>query len=584
VALGLAAAVAASVFSLVAERGALYFDSITMFVALLLTVRWWQQRALTRASQHIDEAVERTVTQAQRLLNHPDSSAFETVAADRLLLGDRVIVPSGALVPADGMVIEGNSSLSQAWLTGESAPVGAGPGARVLAGSLNLGQPLVIEVARAGARTSLAALQRLIVEAASQRPRSVELANRVAAGFVWVLLAASAATWLGWSMFDAASALRNAIAVLIVTCPCALSLAAPLATAVAQSALARRGVLVARASVLEALTRVEVVAFDKTGTLTEPQPILTGILAVGELNEADCLRIAASLESRSTHPFARALLHSAREARVALAPISGATEVAGAGVEGLVDGRLVRLGKPDYALALARDSRPPLDIEAALAALCGQGGTGLLLADRGGPLAVVRFGERIRADAGEVLAHLKRQGLDLKLVSGDRRGAVEAVAGALGRSANLAIYAEQTPAGKQGLLALWQSEGRRVAMIGDGINDAPVLAQADASIALASGSELAQARADVICLRSNLADVRFVFELAHRTTRTVRLNLAWALAYNAAMVPLAMAGRLSPLMAAVGMAASSALVLVNSLRLSVLRAAPAAQLSVPSRR
>jgi Cu2+-exporting ATPase len=326
-----------------------------------------------------------------------------------------------------------------------------------------------------------------------------------------------------------------------------------------------------------------VVAFDKTGTLTEPEPILTGILAVGELNEADCLRIAASLESRSTHPFARALQRGARDAGLALAPIFGAMEVAGAGVEGLVDGRPMRLGKPDYALALAGDSRPQLDIEATLTVLCGQGGTGLLLADRGGPLAVVRFGERIRADAGEMLAHLRQESLDLMLVSGDRRGAVEAVAGALGRSANLTIYAEQTPAGKRGLLALWQSEGRRVAMIGDGINDAPVLAQADASIALASGSELAQARADVICLRSNLADVGFVFELAHRTTRTVRLNLAWALAYNAAMVPLAIAGRLSPLMAAVGMAASSAVVLLSSLRLSMPRAGPSAQLSVPSR-
>jgi Cu2+-exporting ATPase len=250
VALGLAAALGASVFALVAGHGAVYFDSITMFVALLLSVRWWQQGALTRASRHIDAAVERTVSHAQRLLNHPDSSEFETIAADRLSVGDRVIVPTGNLVPADGIIIEGNSSLSQAWLTGESAPVGAGPGARVLAGSLNLDQPLVIEVARCGARTSLAALQRLIVEAASQRPRSVELANRVAAGFIWVLLASSVATWFGWSMFDGTAALRNAIAVLIVTCPCALSLAAPLATTVAQAALARRGILIARASVL----------------------------------------------------------------------------------------------------------------------------------------------------------------------------------------------------------------------------------------------------------------------------------------------------------------------------------------------
>jgi Cu2+-exporting ATPase len=572
VAVGLAAALGASVFSVLAGHGAVFFDSITMFVALLLSVRWWQQRALIRASQHIDAAIDRTVSQALRLRDHPASSEFETIASDRLTIGDRVIVPAGALVPADGRVLEGNSALSQAWLTGESAPFDAAAGSRVLAGSLNLDQPLVVEVVRCGERTSLSALQRLIVEAGSQRPRSVELANRIAAHFVWVLLGVSLATALGWWMVDASAALRNAIAVLIVTCPCALSLAAPLATAVAQATFARRGVLVARASVLEELTRVDAVAFDKTGTLTEVEPVVTGILAVGELSDADCLRIAASLESRSAHPFARALVRTAEQARLALASVSSVTEVTGAGVEGLVDGRRTRFGKPDYALALAGDSGPQLDLAPLLADQCAQGRTGLILADQNGPLAIVRFGERIRADAPAVLAQLVRRGLDLMLVSGDRRSAVEAVGAALDCDASLKIYAEQTPPGKQALLARWQNEGRRIAMIGDGINDAPVLAQADASIALASSSELAQARADIICLRPSLADVGFVFELARRTTRAVRMNLAWALAYNAAMVPLAIAGRVSPLMAAVGMAASSAVVLANSLRLGLDRA------------
>ena len=568
VALGLGAALGASIFSVLSRSGAVYFDSITMFVALLLSVRWWQQRALIRASKHIDEVVERTVSQAQRLVNHPQSSEFETIASDRLSVGDRVIVPVGALVPADGRVVDGSSALSQAWLTGESAPVDAGPGAHVMAGSLNLDQPLVVEALRCGERTSLSALQRLIVEAASQRPRSVELANRVAVRFVWVLLAASLATALGWLMVDASLALRNAIAVLIVTCPCALSLAAPLATAVAQAALARRGVLVARPSVLEELTRVDTVAFDKTGTLTESEPVVTGLLAVRELSDSDCLRIAASLESRSAHPFARALIRTARDAQVALAPVSSVTEVAGAGVEGWVDGRRTRFGKPDFALALAGDCGPQLCIGTALASQCAQGGTGSILADQDGPLAVVQFGERIRADASSTLSQLARSGSELILLSGDRRSAVDAVASALDPEVDLQRNAEQTPAGKQALLARLQSQGRRVAMIGDGINDAPVLAQADASIALASGSDLAQARADVICLRSSLADVAFVFELARRATRAVRVNLVWALAYNAAMVPLAVAGHLSPLIASVGMAVSSAVVLLNSLRLS----------------
>jgi Cu2+-exporting ATPase len=337
---------------------------------------------------------------------------------------------------------------------------------------------------------------------------------------------------------------------------------------VAQAALARRGILVARPSALEQLARVDAVAFDKTGTLTEPEPVVTGILSMCELEDADCLRIAASLQSRSVHPLARALVRTAQQARVALVPMSSVTEVAGAGVEAMVDGRRYRLGKPDYALALVAVEGPQLDFGPTLAAQCSQGGIGLVLADQDGPVAMIRFGERIRDDAPGVLAQLEREGTELMLVSGDRQCAVEAVAGQLERDATLKIYLEQSPAGKQALLARWQARGRRVAMIGDGIDDAPVLAQADASIALASGADLTQARADIVCLRPSLADVGFVFELARRTTHVVRSNLAWALAYNAAMVPLAMAGWLSPLTAAVGMALSSAVVLANSARLA----------------
>ena len=571
VALGLLTALGGSLFSLAVGGGDVYFDSITMFVALLLSVRWWQQRALARAAAHIDAAIERTVSQAQRLLDHPLSSQFETVASDRLAVGDRVIVAAGALLPADGRVIEGCSALSQVWLTGESAPVEAEPGTRVLAGSLNLDQPLVVEVLRSGEHTSLAALQRLIVESASQRPRSVELANRVAARFVLVLLGASVATAVGWGLIDASAALRNAIAVLIVTCPCALSLAAPLATAMAQAALARRGVLLARPSVLEELTRIDVVAFDKTGTLTEADPTVTGLLSMRDLDDAQCLRIAASLESRSHHPFARALLQTARQAQIGLASASGVMEVAGSGVEGSVEGGRYRLGKPHYALGLVDTPDRGIDFGPTLAGHGAQAGTGLMLTDRDGPIAIIRFGERIRADAADVLARLARAGTGLMLVSGDRPAEVQAVAAALGAGAQLQTYADQAPAGKQALLARLQSQGLRVAMIGDGINDAPVLAQADASIALASGSELPQARADIICLRSRLDDVGYTFDLARRTTRVVRANLLWALAYNAAMVPLAIAGQLSPPIAAVGMAASSAVVVLNSIRLGLRR-------------
>ncbi|MBV8209594.1 MAG: heavy metal translocating P-type ATPase [Burkholderiaceae bacterium] len=569
VALGLAAALGASVFSLQAGRGEVYFDSITMFVALLLSVRWWQQRALARASAQIDAAAARDRGRVLRLRDYPRSSEFDAVGADSLVPGDRAIVPAGALVPADGRVLEGRSALSQAWLTGEAIPVDVAPGTRVVAGSMNLNQPLVIEVLLCGEGTSLAALQRLIVQAASQRPRSVELANQVAAHFVWVLLAVSLLTALGWVIFDASSALRNAIAVLIVTCPCALSLAAPLASAAAQAALARRSVLLARPAALEELARADIVAFDKTGTLTEAEPVLTAIEPMRDRDAPGCLAVAASLESRSVHPFARAVQAAARKAGVCLAGLRDVTEEPGAGVQGVIGNRLYRFGKPHYALALAGlparsdpASTPDCEISDERIGAC------LVLADQRGALANLRFGEHIRTGASDLIDQLARSGAQVALISGDRRDAVEAVAQQLNARSQLQLHCEHTPVGKQVLLARWQAAGRRVVMIGDGINDAPVLAQADASIALASGSDLAQARADVLCLRSDLGDVGFVFEMARRATRAVRVNLSWAIAYNAAMVPLAVAGHLSPLIAAVGMAASSAVVLANSLRLN----------------
>jgi P-type Cu2+ transporter len=567
VAAGLAVASAASVWAVLTGRGDMYCDSITMFVALVLSVRWWQQRALRQACAHIDAAAGSEVIQANRLLDHPRGSTYESVPAGVLAPGDRVIVPAGGRVPADGRVLEGRSSMSQAWLTGESAPIQALPGVRVMAGSLNLDQPLVVEVSRAGERSSLAALQRLMVEAASQRPASVELANRVAARFVAWLLAASVATALGWAWIDPSVAVRNAIAVLIVTCPCALAMAVPLAAAFAQAALARRGILVARPAALEALARIDIVAFDKTGTLTQTDPALTAILSMREIDDPTCLRIAASMESRSMHPFARALSEAARRAGMALAPVSQVTESAGAGVEASVEGRRYRLGRPEYALAISRCGEPGGELLPALLRARSDGGGGLILADERGPVAMIRFGELIRDGAAALVAQLRANGAGVMLVSGDRPAAVSAVADQVGGEAPLAFFAEQTPAGKQALLASLQCQGSRVAMIGDGINDAPVLAQADASIALASGADLAQARADVVCLRPCLDDVGFVFQMARRAASVVRINLAWALAYNALMIPLAIAGRVSPLMAAAGMAASSIGVVLNSMRL-----------------
>ncbi|HEX7155907.1 MAG TPA: cation-translocating P-type ATPase [Burkholderiaceae bacterium] len=570
VALGLGGATLASVWATVAGRGPVYFDSVTMFVALLLSVRVWQQHALGRAAGHVDAAARQTRLTAHRLRAHPHSTAFDEVDAESLTPGDLVAVPAGAAVPADGRIVEGATTLSQAWLTGESAAIEKIDGDVVLAGSLNLDQPVVVEVTRAGDATSLAALRRLVVDAASRRPRVVELANRVAARFVAAVLSLAALTVVAWLLTDPAQAWPSAIAVLVVTCPCALSLAAPLAIALAQSTLARHGVLVARAAALETLARADMVAFDKTGTLTESAPVLLGITSLRGTDEGACLAIAASLEARSTHPFARALDAAARAAAVGLAPVTSLTELPGTGVEASIEGRRYRLGKADYALALMHD---PGAGSAALSVLARRpeapGSSAIVLADERGPLALLAFGERVREDARELIGALAARGATVAVVSGDQRAPVERVARELAAPGAAApdTYANLTPAGKRALLAQWQGRGRTVAMIGDGINDAPVIAQADVSIALASGSDLAQARADFIVLDPRLRSVRVAFEVSRRSMRVIRQNLAWAVGYNLVMMPLAALGIISPAVAAAGMAASSVFVLANSWRL-----------------
>ena len=574
VALGLGAALVASVVATAWGQGAVYFDSVTMFVALLLGVRWWQLRILARTNAQMDAASRLGRLRAHRLRGRALRAAYDTLPAEQLQAGDFVLVAMGETVPADGHVVEGSTNVSQSWLTGESAALEKSVGDTVLAGSLNLGQAVVLEVSRAGDATSLAALQRMIVEAASQRPAGVELVNRVAAGFALAVLGVAMITALLWLDWDAAHATSAAIAVLVVTCPCALSLAAPLAFAVAQARLAAAGVLLTRPAALESLARTNVVAFDKTGTLTEELPRLLAVRAGPDHEEQRCLQIAAALEARSRHPFALALQTAARERKAAPLAAVRVAELLGAGVEGIVGGRRYRLGKPDYALAIVRESReagnePRERLRELSRRTPRESGSQLLLASADGPLALFHFAETLRPGAARLLQFLGQSHRTLLLVSGDAWSAAGRIAQQLEADSGqrLACHAEQSPGDKRRLLAQHQAAGRRVAMIGDGINDAPVIAQADASIALASGAQLTQVRADIIILESRLESVVTVFAVARRATRTVRQNLLWALAYNGVMVPLAALGLLAPWQAALGMAASAAFVLGNSLRL-----------------
>ncbi len=563
--LGLSAAFAASAWATIIAHGPVYFDSITMFVALVLGVRWLQARALRAARGHLDAAQRRARMTAQRLRGFPASLATESIPAERLVVDDHVLVPVGESVPADGVIVQGVSSVSQAWLTGEATPIEKHDGAPVLAGSVNLEQPLVVRVTRAGEATSLAALRRLVDDAGRERPRIVELANRIAVAFLWIVLAVTAATVAGWWWVDPGQALPAAVAVLVATCPCALSLAAPAALAATQSALAERGVLTARSAALESLARIDVLACDKTGTLTTAEPVLTRVIALRGHRSTEALAQAAALEAVAAHPFARALAQSAKATNTAVPAAQDVAISPSAGIEGTVGGRRLRIGKIEFALAMASETVQNAWFKRwpALAAQLPREDSVIALADAQGALALFAFGEALRPEAAALVDAARTAGGEVLLVSGDRAGAVERIARALGIER---AYAQQTPASKRELVAQLQSSGRRVAMLGDGFNDAPVLAQADVSIALAEGASLAQARADFIVLSSRAGDVATLLRGARRGMAIVRQNFAWALLYNLAAIPLAAFGFLSPALAAVGMAASSAVVVANALR------------------
>ncbi len=562
VVLGIGAAFGASAFATLMARGHVYFDSVTMFVALVLGTRWLLARGLASAREHIETARRQSTLSAQRLVAFPSSLATETIGAERLRVGDRVLVPPGETIPADGVVVHGRSSCSQAWLTGESTPIEKAAGAPVLAGSVNLDQPMVVEVTRRGEATSLAALQRLVDEAGRDRPRVVEFANRIAVYFLWAVLGITVLTVAGWWIVDPAQALPNAIAVLVATCPCALSLAAPAAFSAAQSALAQRRVLLARTAALEMLAEVDILACDKTGTLTSGDPALLKQLLLRDVDPERMLAIAAAMETMSTHPYARALLHAAQSLPVALPAVTEGRVEASAGIEATIGQQRYRLGKIDF--ALTEKLSPQRGGVSAVVANEGLATSSyIVLADEAGALVVFAFGERLRDDAPALVDAAADRGVEVVVLSGDRREPVQAVAKALGIERALA---HQTPDSKRSWVAGQQSAGHRVAMLGDGLNDAPVIAQADVSMALAGGSMLAQARADFIVLNSRLADVQYALAAAHRARRIVRQNLVWAFVYNVVIIPLAAFGFVSPAVAAAGMAASSLAVIANALR------------------
>ena len=554
VALGVGVAFVASVWATLTASGEVYFDSVTMFVFLLLGGRYFEMMARQRAARGVETLARAIPALSVRYVAWPQPQTEQIAVAD-LHPGDVVLVRPGETLPADGVVVAGASRIDESLLTGESRPQSKAVGDGVVGGTLNTVSALTIRVERVGEETRLAAIQRLMERAISEKPRLVETADRVAAWFVIALLVIAFATLAGWWWYQPQSALWVFVSVLVVSCPCALSLATPAALTVATGVLARRGLLVTRGHAIEALARADRIVFDKTGTLTCGRFSLAEILAAEGDGEAACA-LAAALERGSEHPIATILVVSSTGVACA---VRDARSVTGAGVEGRIDDVIWRLGKPEFVGELCAAPLP-----AHWLAKVGAGGTAVALGSAQGWRALFVLADVMRSEAPDVLAELQSLGLHAALLSGDGQAAVNALATVLGiKDARGA----QSPEDKFSAVRAMQDAGHTVIMVGDGVNDAPVLGQAQVSVAMAQGADLARAHADTVLLGNSLTALSHGVRLARKTVAIVRQNLVWSVVYNAVALPFAMAGWITPWMAGIGMSASSLLVVLNALRL-----------------
>ena len=551
-----------------------FFDSLTMFVFFLLTGRWLELRLRDRTAGALEAVMNRLPDSVLRKL--PDSDEFDRVATRRLRVGDVVRVLAGEAFPADGEILRGTTHADEALLTGESTAVLRSTGDAVTAGSYNLDSVVDVRVDSVGEGTRFAQIVNLMESASLQKPRLAQVADKVARPFLVVVLLAALAAAVWWWPVDPGKAMMVAVAMLIVTCPCALSLATPVAMLTAAGTLARGGVLVRNLQGLEALASVDTLVFDKTGTLTRDGLVLRHLTPATGQNKDESLALAALLASQSMHPASKALVRAFDAAQLPASEwaLDAAQEVAGSGLDVWVQSkageqelgvrRHLRLGSAQHCncTELARE----------------EPGQSVMLAEEidGAwlPLAQFHLSEDLRAEARAVIDALKQQGVSVQLLSGDRSAAVQAVAAKLGIEQ---ARGDCKPQDKLAAMQAAQAAGHKVAMVGDGLNDGPVLAGAHVSFAFGRAVPLAQSRADFVVLGDSLDLVLQSLLLARRTLSVVRQNLGWAAAYNAVSIPLALMGWMPAWLAGLGMALSSLLVVANAARLArALPVAPAA--------
>jgi Cu2+-exporting ATPase len=560
VALGILVAFSGSLHATWSGRGDVYYDSVVMFVFLLLLSRYFEIMARKRGAEVAEQLTRALPAMATRLTGD-GGAAHELVPVAELGPGDRVLIKPGETVPADGRIESGLSSVNESLLTGESTPLARRPGDALIGGGINIESPLTMIVTRVGTDTVLAGILRLLEQAQGEKPAITRIADRVAGWFVGGVLLVAVLTGLYWWQQAPADWLPIVVAVLVITCPCALSLATPTALSAATSTLLSLGLLPARGNRLETLAHCTHVVFDKTGTLTRGTPVVTGLRCSPGVDGNDILKIAAALESASEHPLGKAIRAAA--SGEPLPAVSELSNYPGAGVSGTIDNTVYFLGSPEF---VARHSRADLGM---LQAASQPAGTRVAVADRNTLLAVLLLQDEIRPDAQAAISALRKRGLQVQLMTGDHADAAWQVAERVGIDE---VQAALQPADKLKAVQALQQQGAVVAMVGDGINDAPVLAAADVSIAMQGAARVTQASADLVLLSDRLGSLPDGIALARKTLGIIRQNLGWAVGYNLVALPAAASGLVAPWMAAIGMSSSSLLVVLNALRLTRRRA------------
>ena len=563
VALGTSAGYGLSAYLLLARGGAgvLYFEASAVVITLVLLGKWLEARAKRRTTEAI-QALNALRPETARLRR--DDGDVD-VPVERVRVGDLVVVRPGERVAVDGIVLEGASQIDESLITGESLPVAKHEGDRVTGGSVNAEGLLVVRTTAVGAESTLARIVRLVESAQARKAPIQRLVDRVSAVFVPVVIGMALVTVLGWGLATGnwEAAILNAVAVLLIACPCGLGLATPTAIMVGTGVAARHGILIKDAEALEIAHSVRVVAFDKTGTLSEGKPELVAILA-SDADAGPVLAASAAIQAGSEHPLARAVTSAAERAGLSIGSASQVRAVPGRGVAALVDGRELRLGSTRFMTELNVD----LDAFTARAdELQSQGRTVSWLADvTGRPrlLGLLAFGDTLKASATRAVQRLHAQGVRTALITGDNRGSAQAVGAPLGIDE---IHAEVLPEDKASIVGRLKAGGARVAMVGDGINDAPALAAADLGLAMSTGTDVAMHAAGITLMRGDPALVADALDISRRTYAKIRQNLFWAFSYNLVGIPLAALGLLSPVIAGAAMAFSSVSVVTNALTL-----------------